>query len=467
MGKVNIRISLFSIIACIVLHFLTYAPYGLFAHNMAIISSFFVFYNLFSFFIQKGMQHLFLAPFITMNWIYFESPYLLEKKTEYYLRIINEDYIDELSIYFCLAIAFIFFGYYFFYNRSVKPISPINLKFNLLVLKKLIFVFISLGVFYRLGEQYFNTLVLQLSNIIQVLFYAPTIVLALYILYLYRSKSFGWSKVHVLTISFLLFEFLLRLSTTLFASVIILFVGALIVIFREKRKISIIYILLISLVLFPIYEARKYFRFQQEVQSIGVSRGLNLAESLFGDKEKLDQELESSKKGEYNKEHNRFENLSFISQVVHLHRSGFKQFLYGETFYWLPIVPIPRIIFPGKPINEMSTKIATDYGLRGEDSVASINFPMLVEGYINFGLNGMLIMAFAFGMAYKWFIMKFGLGLGDLNLIIVINSFKQFMHAEGNITLVFGALIQVYIFWRIIVWYYKLNEIKTTPNVES
>jgi len=39
-----------------------------------------------------------------------------------------------------------------------------------------------------------------------------------------------------------------------------------------------------------------------------------------------------------------------------------------------------------------------------------------------------------------------------------MNSVKQFTHAEGNITLVFGALIQVYLFWYVVVWFFKLNE---------
>ena len=83
---------------------------------------------------------------------------------------------------------------------------------------------------------------------------------------------------------------------------------------------------------------------------------------------------------------------------------------------------------------------------------------MLVEAYINFGFKGMALMSFLFGIAYKWFATKFGFGIGDLNLIIIINSIKQFTHAEGNITLVFGALIQVFLFWTVIVWFLKLNE---------
>ena len=141
-----------------------------------------------------------------------------------------------------------------------------------------------------------------------------------------------------------------------------------------------------------------------------------------------------------------------------MHKKGIKPFLNGETFYWLPLVPVPRVIFPAKPKNVMSTDVATEYGLRGEVSIASINFPMLVEGYINFGFKGMVLMSLLFGIAYKWFASKFGFGVGDLNLIIVMNSVKQFTHAEGNITLVFGALIQVYLFWYVVVWFFKLNE---------
>lgn len=454
---------LLSVVGMITLHFLSYSPYGSFAHNVAIGSSFFVFLSLFFLVLYREMKYVFILPFIALNWVYFLSPFLLKEKTEYFMRIIREEYIGEISTYCGLSIAMIFVGYHYFFNRSVRPITSTQYTFSQSQLVSLIKIFVLLSVLYRLGIRFLSGLTFQLSNIIQLLFYAPTIALALYVLFLLRSKEhFVFNRFHIIYIGFILMEFVLRVSTTLFANVIVLLIGAVIVYFREKRKLPLLALGLSFLLLYPIYEARKYYRFIDTDNIDGaIDKGLLVVEGVYGDQGENSKKLSAFEEAQFNEKHNRFENLSFISHVVLQHKKGVKPFLNGETFYWLPVVPIPRIIFPSKPDNVMSTEVATAYGLRGKVSDASINFPMLVEGYINYDFKGMLLMALLFGMSYKWFAMKFGAGIGDINLLIILNSFKQFTHAEGNITLVFGALIQVLLFWAVIVWFFKLNDKKS------
>jgi len=463
----NGAIILISAAAAYILSFFSYSPYGEFPHSLAVISSILVFFVLLQIIINRSLKQLFLFPFLLLNWLYFQSPFLLKDKTEYFMRIIKEEYIGEIAVYTCISIFCIYFGYNLFFNNSVKPMAKKTFRFSLNRLQQLIYIFIGLGFLYRLGEEFSPGIVAQLSNIIQILFYGPTIVFALYTLFLVRSKQKIYlSSFHFIVIGFLLIELLLRLSTTLFANIGILFIGAFLVYYREQRKLPIVWIVIGSIILIPLYQSRKYIRFNLKENQTSQSRlevGTKVLEEVVS-KEDLDQQIEKFNRVRFNKEHNRFENLSFLSHVVLQHKLGVKDFQYGKTFYWLPLVPIPRIIFPSKPINKMSTTVATDYGLRGEISTASINFPMLVEGYINFGFDGMLIMALIFGMAYKWFIMKFGLGLGDLNLLIVINSIKQFTHAEGNITLVFGALIQVYLFWWILIKFLNISKYDTNEK---
>lgn len=454
--------TILTVIAAFTLHFLSFSPYGELPHYLAICSSLVVFYTIFSMVLKRELENIFLLTFLILNWTYFLSPYLLENKTSYFMRIIKEEYISEISLFSAFSIVLIYVGYKFTFNDGIKPLSSAKIQFKPNILKKLTFYFIAAGSFYRIGLMVSPFLFLQLSNIVQVLFYAPTITITLYVLYLLRTKSYPQiSFFHIVTIGYIGAEFLIRLSSTLFASVLILFVGAVFVYFREKKKIPVTLLLVASILLIPLYQTRKYFRLNKEKGTPSyaqISKGTGYIKDILDDNIQDEVEELNNKKNRFNKGHNRFENLSFISHVVLQHKLDVKPFLFGTTFYWLPIVPIPRIIFPWKPENIMSTEVATSYGLRGIVSKASINFPMLVEAYINFGFYGMLIMSFLFGATFKWFAMKFGLGLGDLNLIIVINAFKQFMHAEGNITLVFGALIQVYIFWRIIIWYFKVNE---------
>lgn len=410
--------------------------------------------------LERRMQNIFLLPFIGLNWVYFQSPFLLKYKTEYFLRIIDEKYIDEISVYTSLSIVLIYIGYFGFYNH-VKPMSSTKIKFNEAQNKKLIYFFIFLGVLYRIGTTVAPGIVATLSNIIQILFYAPSIVFALYALYLLRYKfKGGINLMHVMALAFILFEFLIRLSTTLIANVGIIFLGVLLVYYREKRRIPIAYVLIAVFILFPIYNSRKYFRYITEKQNVELSQvdmGRNLLQKSYDEETQQEVQKFYSRENTFNKEHNRFENLSFISHVVLQHKLDLKPFLYGETFYWLPLVPIPRILFPAKPQNLLSTELATSYGLRGIESSASINFPMLVEAYINFDFEGMLILSLCFGIFLKWFSAKFGFGLGDINLLIILNSLKQFTHAEGNITLVFGAFIQVFLFWWVLLHVFNLK----------
>ncbi|KAA3649606.1 MAG: hypothetical protein DWP98_06735 [Bacteroidetes bacterium] len=457
----GIIILLVSLVASLVLYLTTEQPYGSYPKLLATISSTFIFYLIFDIIFNRGIKNIYILPYLILTWLFFQSPFLLNEKTEYFLRVIKLEYIDEIATYSFLSIILIIIGYTFFLNRSLRPLSSVTFNFDERMLRKLLGFFIIVGVLYRIGEKISPSLINQLSNIIQVLFFAPTIVFALYTIYLLRrEKTFKIDLFHLIVITYLLAEFLLRLSTTLMAQVAILLVGGILAYYRERRKIPYLWLILALVIFIPLYQARKYFRDSIRDENISGSElaiGTEIIEKAFIE-EQVKEEMIAYQTSRFNKEHNRFENLSFIAHVVYQHKTGNKPFLYGETFYWLPIVPIPRIIFPSKPENKMSTELATAYGVRGMVSNASINFPMLIEGYINFGFKGMLVMAFLFGLAYKWFVMKFGAGIGDINLLMVINSIKHFIHAEGNITLVFGALIQIYLFWWVILKVLKVRE---------
>lgn len=468
-----ISVLTLSILSIGVLSFYSYSPYGSYAKNLAVLSSFFVFQSLYKVLLEKKIEYLYLSPYILMTWLYFQSPFLLEEKTFYFTRVIKDEYINEIAFYMFLAVGLIYIGYSYFLNKRPLPLVSRTQKLNSESLKSLSLLFVYLGTFYRIGKWLLPSIFDALSSTIQIFFYAPTIAFALYVLYNMRTKSkIRLDGFNIIVITFLVVEFLLRLSTTLMAQVGVLLIGVFIVYFREKGKFPIVWTLVIFLVGVPLYQSRKFFRTELfENQDLGFSPieyGFSMVEQVFIEDEQPTRgnanDLESYLESQQESQHNRFENLSFISHVVWQHRRGAKSFLGGETFFWLPLAPIPRVIFPSKPINEMGSTMSTEYGLRARNSRSSINFPMLVEAYINFGFNGIVILAFCFGIAYKWFVMKFGAGLGDLNLIMIINASKQFTHAEGNITLVFGALIQVYVFWWVLV---RILNIDKSESVQS
>ena len=458
------RNIIISLISCLVLNFISYSPYGILPHYTAIISSFVVFFTIYPLIFNKELINLYITPFITMNWIFFQSPFLLKNKTYYFPRKILPEYIDEIAIYTCLSIFLIYIGY-FFILKNVSPLTSKNFKFKNSTIRKLVYLFVSLNILLSLGNVFAKELTGSLSNLIQLLFYSPLIALALYGMYLIRTKTFPTiSFFHIFTIFFLLLELLIRVSSTMFVSISLLFSGVILMYFLEKKKLPIIFLTIILLTLYPIYKTRKYYRDKAKVSMnvSGIEKGQVILDDILSSEGQTGFNDYSYKRRKRDSKSNRFENLSFISQVVYYHEKRKWPFLEGETFYWHPLTPIPRIVYPNKPKNILATEIATKYQLRGVGSTAAINFPMLVEAYINFGFVGILVLSLCFGVLFKFFILKFGLGLGDINLLIIINSIKQLIHTEGNITLVFGALIQVFLFWFILLKVLKISNRTTS-----
>ena len=285
-SKQNIIIGL-SILSCIILHFISYSPYGETPHYLSIFSSFFVFLTIYPIVIDKRIVNIYITPFITLNWIYFQSPFILEEKTHYYTRVILDEYIPDISFYTALAIPLIYIGYFYFF-KAVQPITSKEFKFSNDNLRKLTLFFVGLSILHRLGLSFAPDLTNSLSNIIQLLFYSPTIALALYGLYILRTKSIPTLNFfHIVTIGALLSELLIRISTTMFVSTALLFSGLLIAYFYEKRKIPITYLLILSLVLVPFYFTRKYFRAMSEKTSLEsvsqLERGQLFLENIYSD----------------------------------------------------------------------------------------------------------------------------------------------------------------------------------------
>ena len=143
-NKQNIIIGL-SLLSCLILHFISYSPYGEIPHYLSIFSSFFVFFTIYPIVIEKKIVNIYIAPFIALNWVYFQSPFLLSEKTHYFTRVILDEYIPNISLYTCLSIPLIYFGYFYFF-RAVQPITSKKFTFTSDNLRKLTLFFVGLSI---------------------------------------------------------------------------------------------------------------------------------------------------------------------------------------------------------------------------------------------------------------------------------------------------------------------------------
>lgn len=81
-----------------------------------------------------------------------------------------------------------------------------------------------------------------------------------------------------------------------------------------------------------------------------------------------------------------------------------RPFLNGLTYEDIPGQFVPRILWPDKPKAHVSTTtLSIYYGLQDEEASGSttIAFGMLPEGYANFGMMGMVLLALVFGITFK------------------------------------------------------------------
>jgi hypothetical protein len=114
----------------------------------------------------------------------------------------------------------------------------------------------------------------------------------------------------------------------------------------------------------------------------------------------------------------------------------------GESYYPILFKPIPRFIMPDKPEEVSGGWFGHRYGLiTPENTTTSINLPQLVELYGNFGLVGVIVGMFIFGLVYRLLLEMYvhpGMGLGALIGGVYVSS--KLIDIGSATSLAFGAI---------------------------
>jgi hypothetical protein len=120
------------------------------------------------------------------------------------------------------------------------------------------------------------------------------------------------------------------------------------------------------------------------------------------------------------------------------------QIPYWDGYTFLPLLSklIPRFMYPNKRVDDVSQAFPHRYGfLAQNDFMTSYKLPPLIEGYINFGLPGVLVVMFALGCVYRLLqeaLIHPRMGLAHIVALTYISV--QWLDIEGNVSLVFGGL---------------------------
>jgi len=128
----------------------------------------------------------------------------------------------------------------------------------------------------------------------------------------------------------------------------------------------------------------------------------------------------------------------------------------GASYYPILFKPIPRFIMPEKPEEKSGGWFGHRYGLVArKDVVTSVNLPQIVELYGNFGIIGVIVGMFIFGLIFRLIIEMYvhpGMGLGALVGGVYVSSRLLDVGSAASLTLgaipwsiVFIALIHLVI----------------------
>jgi hypothetical protein len=403
-----------------------------------------------------------------MTWIYFLAPYLHGTLVSHSYRMIPHDYLGEMAAYSALSLVALFVGFYATFRRPRRrTISPPDFTVRKGVLGRVAVGFIVIGLVSNIIDYYVPWVLEPLGQLLQVLDFAPVLALCVGLLYWLRGgRSLG---VLVPLIIYFSFELALRTSETLFSKIAFLFAGLFLVYIIERRRIPWLALIAAFLLLFPIFHERTQFRMEahnrwhytpfedrEKIPAL-LSRGAGyLVKSYqFWNWGSFAEALVAQGRS-------RFEDISYLGQCVYQVEAKGVPLKYGATFWWLPLTPIPRTIFPWKPSNYHPTLLAIEYGLKGPYSKAAMNFPMLAEMYINFGFLGMVVLSFFQGVLYKWCLRIVSFGVGDLNLLSFVNILWHLEKVESNITMIFGGILQALLTWWMIARFVRFR--RKTPT---
>jgi hypothetical protein len=442
-------------------------PYSLDLALWALLSLFVSLIPIIRFFFGRDLRHIVIFVPVSMTWIYFLLPYLNKNLVGHSYRIIPMDHIYDMAMYSSLSVISLVLGFYAISERiNTKTISPSDTILNINTIKRLAYILLLLGILSRIIEYYAYWLTNSLGQLLQLLDFAPVLTFCIGFLYFLRG---GRGKFFLSVISiYFVFEILLRVSETLFSKIAFLMIALFFIYIINVRKMPWKTILLVFLIAFPIFNNRMEFRMEahnrwyglEGVEKIGI---MDLAVKGIGmTVESYDlTEWGSFSESPSTQSSSRFENISYLGQVVHMVKNQGKDLKYGETLWWAIITPIPRVIFPWKPVNNHATLLAEEYGTKGVGSKAAMNFPMLVEFFANFGFIGMIFFSFLQGVLYKWTLEKIAFGQGDINMLAFVNILWHLVRVEANTTLIFGGIFQALIAWWVIIRiinYFKKNK---------
>ena len=376
------------------------------------------------------------------------------------LQSTKKDVLTKSLLIINLAIISFVIGYFSFIKFFNYRLLKFEFKnYNHLVILSLLFFLLILF------DKYMNIIPNYLDQVRM-----PMISITCIILY-YRiiTDNRKISLLYLIPISILIFFELLS-SSYVFPAILCLQYA--IVYFIVRRKIPIIPILLILSIFIFLHSFKSEYRILLRnnisddyiVNRTKIFKEVYLNKIYTKKKENIfSLELQDSKAvlrpGE--SKGNNFYRLShsFNSLLILVKKTPNEiGYLKGETYVILISKFIPRIIWKNKPSDTLANKIGRKYNVLNKgDYLTSWNVPIINEAYINFGYSGVIFIMLILGILIRFFTNFFSnrnFKNFETHIGICIGSTSFFW--ESHLSIVYGGIYYQILFLYIIIISYFL-----------
>jgi hypothetical protein len=145
----------------------------------------------------------------------------------------------------------------------------------------------------------------------------------------------------------------------------------------------------------------------------------------------------------------RLDNRGLFSEVMY-RTPNTVPYWYGVSYVDSLFKFVPRIVWPGKPAEDMGQAFAHRYGIIDpNDATTSWNLPWMVEFYVNFGIIGVIVGMLLIGLAFAGLQRLMEPAAPDIwSLVCAVFIYSGLFRVDSNFSLVFGgALYSFVLLW--------------------
>ena len=451
--KINIGLNLVLsvLLSCVYLSFHTVGYYDVILRILAAIGLIPVISSSLILFKTREIRMAVMTLVLYQTWHMFLEPYTWTMPVESLYRVFNNTDFPEMALFSDMSLFALYIGFMRSFGRvSAKPFFKESYM-SALQLKKVVLWMIIGGYLLGFLQIIINMIGLPFGFLGLIDTMLPATVGAVFLLYFLRGGRN--ILLTVLVIFYMIYYFIYYVGGTLFVYSIFLVLAPTVVYIVERRKVPYLVLCVTIILLLPIYITRHNYR-NEGLYSTGAIRMAIGTDILVNEYSNISferwKQLYDEEQRDKNVD-NRTEGVSYLGQVVNCHKRKDYPYLLGKTMMWLPTMVVPHFILPFRPSQNMGDEWAIYYKLKDPSWKASINFPMLVEFYANFGYLGMIVFQFFNGILIVWFMRKFNDGIGDINLLLLIFIITKIVVVEANVSLAYGAVLQV----MTICWLFK------------